>query len=247
MAVFLKRINMRDEHDERSAYCYIPPHNAYVFNVDLEVHRLSRSRNRGITTVEYLYDHLTCYREVLVSEEHGPDLLLPLIADKGVPLRSLRCVVVPDILSFARKVNCEPANSARPFITLSLQLVVEVNTGEDDGAAEMIAESLNTLRFNPASAPSIRGLKRFKWGNDDEDNNEDKDDVPLKERGLLEDLSSNKIKECRICLAEFSDGDETAVMPCKHVYHDVCIGEWLKINNMRPRSVDLRCQVDLLL
>lgn len=40
-------------------------------------------------------------------------------------------------------------------------------------------------------------------------------------------LSSNSRSECVICMYEFQIGDRIRYLPCLHVYHDVCIDDWL--------------------
>ncbi|GLU11608.1 hypothetical protein SLE2022_283440 [Rubroshorea leprosula] len=40
---------------------------------------------------------------------------------------------------------------------------------------------------------------------------------------------------CAICLDDFKDGDNCAVIqPCQHMYHRGCIGTWLKLNQHCP-------------
>lgn len=40
-------------------------------------------------------------------------------------------------------------------------------------------------------------------------------------------LSSNSRSECVICMYDFQIGDRIRYLPCLHVYHDVCIDDWL--------------------
>lgn len=40
-------------------------------------------------------------------------------------------------------------------------------------------------------------------------------------------LSSNSRSECVICMYEFQIGDRIRYLPCLHVYHDMCIDDWL--------------------
>merc|ERR1712083_798443 len=44
-----------------------------------------------------------------------------------------------------------------------------------------------------------------------------------------------KHKKCSICCAKFKlHGDATMLAPCKHIFHDLCILQWLKQNNTCP-------------
>lgn len=51
--------------------------------------------------------------------------------------------------------------------------------------------------------------------------------------GLIQHLptgeydGSKKIRECVICMNEFAVGDTLRYLPCLHVYHTVCIDDWL--------------------
>ena len=40
-------------------------------------------------------------------------------------------------------------------------------------------------------------------------------------------LSSNSRSECVICMYDFQIGDRIRYLPCLHVYHDICIDDWL--------------------
>ncbi|XP_065220929.1 RING finger protein 11 [Planococcus citri] len=44
---------------------------------------------------------------------------------------------------------------------------------------------------------------------------------------LAYDDSINKNKECVICMIEFKIGEEVRYLPCMHVYHVLCIDDWL--------------------
>lgn len=43
-------------------------------------------------------------------------------------------------------------------------------------------------------------------------------------------------KTCAICLENFQDDDEVVPLPCnpKHVFHEACISDWLRTNNVCP-------------
>ena len=39
---------------------------------------------------------------------------------------------------------------------------------------------------------------------------------------------------CSICFEEFKLGETTSRLPCGHYYHNICISEWLKLQNSCP-------------
>jgi hypothetical protein len=39
---------------------------------------------------------------------------------------------------------------------------------------------------------------------------------------------------CRVCLEDYSDGEELRVLPCFHRFHKSCIDEWLQRKKLCP-------------
>ncbi|PPD70782.1 hypothetical protein GOBAR_DD32347 [Gossypium barbadense] len=184
----------------------VPQH---VFNIDVEI-RYPWSENWDATFASFIQS-FTYGRNMFCCEGCGPDTVFSMLAYTGIPLDYLRTVAVPYVLDIARAAHGAPVNIGCEHIYLKI---------------EVVEESLDAFSFKPATCSSIEDLKRFKWGDEE-------DLQPLKKRGrFLEGPSSSK--ECMICLDEFSDGNEIALMPCQHVYHDACIVKWLKASHLCP-------------
>ncbi|KAI8817837.1 uncharacterized protein EV422DRAFT_480066, partial [Fimicolochytrium jonesii] len=41
-------------------------------------------------------------------------------------------------------------------------------------------------------------------------------------------------RDCPICQDDFNVGDEAVRLPCKHVFHEGCVGSWLGVNGTCP-------------
>jgi len=48
-------------------------------------------------------------------------------------------------------------------------------------------------------------------------------------------LDGNGKGECGICMDDVAVGDEVTELPCKHWYHDTCIGTWLREHDTCPQ------------
>ena len=56
------------------------------------------------------------------------------------------------------------------------------------------------------------------------------EDVEIKE----EFIKKNKIKECVICLQEYSIGEKICYLPCFHFFHSDCIKKWIDTSSKCP-------------
>ncbi|CAL8470014.1 g9556 [Coccomyxa elongata] len=45
---------------------------------------------------------------------------------------------------------------------------------------------------------------------------------------------SEEEEQCAVCRMEFEAGEDVRLLPCSHVYHPDCIGQWLHINKACP-------------
>lgn len=44
-------------------------------------------------------------------------------------------------------------------------------------------------------------------------------------------------EQCAVCRMEFEPGEDLRLLPCSHMYHPACIGQWLHINKVRRCSL----------
>lgn len=55
-----------------------------------------------------------------------------------------------------------------------------------------------------------------------------------------EEDEDNHMEKCTICLSEFEDGEDVRRLPCMHLFHIVCVDQWLGMNKKCPI-----CRVDI--
>ncbi|XP_022766339.1 E3 ubiquitin ligase BIG BROTHER-related-like [Durio zibethinus] len=120
-------IEIGQEIDNRlEQHCsYIP---CDLFNLELRFRYVS-SLNLE-TTLETFNQSLMYRRDMLLSEEYGPNMVLSMFASTGASLQVIQTVIVPDILSFAREIDSDPVNLGRKIIKLILEVVVKVTDNE---------------------------------------------------------------------------------------------------------------------
>ena len=51
----------------------------------------------------------------------------------------------------------------------------------------------------------------------------------------IELYKNQEIQECSICLDEIQIGEFVYKLPCKHVFHDICIEPWVKTKTTCPK------------
>jgi len=79
----------------------------------------------------------------------------------------------------------------------------------------------------PTSQDIINKLKHFKM-----------------EKGFYKkNIKEDKFEfpKCTICLMEISEGADTILLPCDHIFHEKCITKWLKVHSTCPL-----CRYELL-
>ncbi|KAK5832215.1 hypothetical protein PVK06_016015 [Gossypium arboreum] len=206
------------------------------FNIVVGIHFVS-SLNKG-TTLGNLNESVIYRQDTILSDKDDPNILLSLLERTGAPLDYIRTLIVPGILSYAWQIHSNPLNFARKLISFEVEVIIKVPIDDDDDEVDEPndnedddgdGDGEDTLNFKPATCLSVQALRRYKWGDDEE-----QDSLPLKKRRRLREGLNSTSKECAICLDEFSEGDEVASMPCTHVFHDGCIVNWLKNNHLYP-------------
>ncbi|KAK8298386.1 hypothetical protein V6Z12_D05G251400 [Gossypium hirsutum] len=236
MAASIYRIKLREVTNNlevQQHYSHIPYD---FFNIVVGI-RFVSSLNRE-TMLGSFNESVTYCRDTILSDKDGPNILLSLLERTGAPLGYIRTFIIPGILSYARQLHSNPLNFARKLISFEVEVFIKVLVDNFDDEADEPngndnddgdGDDEDTLNFKPATCLSVQALRRYKWGDDEE-----QDRLPLKKRRRLREGLNSTNKECAICLDEFSEGDEVASMPCTHVFHDGCIIKWLKTSHLCP-------------
>ncbi|OMO68891.1 Zinc finger, RING-type [Corchorus olitorius] len=161
-------------------------------------------------------------RDLILSEEHGPNLVLSMFPDAAASSLDFVCTaIVPDILSFAEGSNNDPHNRGRKVIKLTVEVDDRYHATDID--SQVIDVSLSYVNFKPTSRSGIQSLKRVRYSDENDD--------------LLSASKKRRVmgsKECSICMEEFCNGEVIALMPCEHVYHHSCIVRWLEMSHYCP-------------
>ncbi|OIV96932.1 hypothetical protein TanjilG_00514 [Lupinus angustifolius] len=135
------------------------------------------------------------------------------IPDAIVPLE-LKQTMISEAMSHARNLresSCSDSNGERSGCRLfNLVLDIDVDGLYDEVVNMAMEESEGEVKMVPASKNAIDSLKKVNLG---------------------KDIAK---EECSICLVEFIGEEEVSEMPCKHMYHQECITQWLRRSGMCP-------------
>ncbi|OMO59459.1 Zinc finger, RING-type [Corchorus capsularis] len=165
-------------------------------------------------------------RDLILCEEHGPNLVLSMFPETAASstLDFVRTAIVPDILSFAEGSNDDPRNRGRKVIKLTVEVDDRYHATDID--SQVIDVSLSYVNFKPASRSGIQSLKRVRYS--------DENDLLVLSASKKRRVMGSDSSECSICMEEFCNGEESALMPCDHVYHHSCIVRWLETSHYCP-------------
>ncbi|KAG7016485.1 E3 ubiquitin-protein ligase RING1-like protein, partial [Cucurbita argyrosperma subsp. argyrosperma] len=142
----------------------------------------------------------------------GSSILIAVFSGTGVAQDFLDAAV-PEVLSVAADVVCNPLNAGRRIFPLAVSVLVVSLYNEREEIGRVLRESSEqAFKASPACASAIEGLKN----------------VEIDVRGEL------LIGECRICLDELMNGMEVTQLPCDHFYHRECIVKWLETSHLCP-------------
>ncbi|KAI8553024.1 hypothetical protein RHMOL_Rhmol06G0313200 [Rhododendron molle] len=83
----------------------------------------------------------------------------------------------------------------------------------DDQMARATRDSMQVVKFVPATKSSIEALERVT---------------------IFDNNSCLQVEACRICLETLPIGAEVTRMPCSHIFHGNCIVRWLESSNLCP-------------
>ncbi|XP_019433500.1 PREDICTED: probable E3 ubiquitin-protein ligase RHC2A [Lupinus angustifolius] len=128
--------------------------------------------------------------------------LVSVFPDNIIPPLLLH-TITPHVMTFARDL-CESGGETRACCMFNLVLDIVVEKLYDDVVNMMIEESAREVRTVPASKAAIESLKKVNL-----------------EKGMTKE-------SCSVCLEELIEEEEVLAMPCKHMYHQECITNWLQ-------------------
>lgn len=71
----------------------------------------------------------------------------------------------------------------------------------------------------------------------------DSDTLASLPRMLVADATSLPEERCSVCLCDYEGEDEILTLPCRHVFHEDCIGSWLQESKVCPCCKQEICAV----
>lgn len=106
---------------------------------------------------------------------------------------------------------------------------------------------LGRMMFNPHRPPTYEELLHLeeRLGNVNQGASQDtieQNTLPHKYKKVkrVNDDDCDQLEKCTICLCEFEDGEDVRRLPCMHLFHIVCVDQWLTTNKKCPI-----CRVDI--
>ena len=183
----------------------------------------TQSRSEQSASISAPFDWFSSHDSLLLPSqeflENGTLYMQTYFPNAIIP-HELIHAMMPNVITYAkamvqnRRSGFYYGSSHIRLFTLVLDIVIQKLYDEherDDDITNMIMrESMEEVKMVPASETAIESLKKVNLENGD------------------------AIERCSICLTEFDGDEEVSSMPCKHVYHQECLIQWLKTSHVCP-------------
>lgn len=172
-------------------------------------------------------------REQLASENSDWEYISNMLLEASIPIH-VHTAIIPKIDEFAISTANQPGNASPKllpilveitkwsFVDITPYVVADDNDNRNANDLDMedylLLAQVQTISMDehePTPTPATRNITS----------------------GILKKVNieaADGTEACVICLEEFPDGPEVTQMPCKHVFHDECILQWLNYKNCCP-------------
>ncbi|KAK7311546.1 hypothetical protein RJT34_09763 [Clitoria ternatea] len=173
-------------------------------SIETPIHTISFQASMFLPVQEFLENGVT-YIRGLIREQTVQDELTSTMMPRVIACSQLEVQNSPPDSHYVSP-NLRVFNLV---LDILIQTIYE-DDEYDDGTDTILSESISEVRMIPASKNAIARLRKVK----------------LQECATL--------KDCAICLTEFDQDTEVLQMPCKHVYHEECLVQWLQTSHVCP-------------
>ncbi|KAL3528337.1 hypothetical protein ACH5RR_007659 [Cinchona calisaya] len=173
----------------------------------------------------------TC--EQFLPENNNRDYISSMLQEANIPLQT-HSLIIPKIEEIAMYMANEPAN-ASPRL---LPILVEITRWNFFHVSSYLAEEVygigNANTFNIEDNNILDQVLNLSI-----EENEPRLS-PASRDNISEMLTkvtieaTDGVEACTICLENFSEGLEVSQIPCKHIFHEECILQWLNYRNVCP-------------
>ncbi|WCJ39560.1 RING/U-box superfamily protein [Euphorbia peplus] len=140
-------------------------------------------------------------REKLFSQETSSETIRDILVHMNIPEESF---LIERILNCARQMGSSKHNMSRRVLYLRVEIYLPPGFEGMDVDADVVAnddDDESTSRLVPASKEAIEALEKVR----------------------VEDPIN-----CAICLEEVLVWSEATQMPCSHLFHSLCVVNWLQ-------------------
>ncbi|MCD7456743.1 hypothetical protein HAX54_032981 [Datura stramonium] len=203
----------------------------FPLKVTVRVNRLSSK----LISSCYIVDHKAEYsfwipHDNIISDHDGFDIISKIIFLMNVPFSLDTETLISKVLALARCAKDSVSNNKDGYMALDITKTTRLPETEFMEMYNNMDENYNFESWERAQKELDSRIQKF--------------ELVQKEVGMkkmrYEDCS-NLWDICSICMEEFSTGSiVSCIHQCSHVYHEVCILEWLFENRSCPYC---RCQL----
>ncbi|KAI9188244.1 hypothetical protein H9P43_002635 [Blastocladiella emersonii ATCC 22665] len=153
-------------------------------------------------------------------------------ADHCLGAPALRQLTLGWVILYSVAMALPLARLVIVFVFLPAVIIISLRMGSRTRRARPQANAVDTVKF---TADLLNKLiaRKFVSGTANDTRSGPNEHVEL--------AIAPEDATCAICIDEYQPGDDLVLLPCKHVYHNACLREWLAVSKLCPM-----CKADIV-